>query len=92
MRRDKGFIESVVAPLVIVATTAVGGWSVWVSMSSYDANKHIADYTTVTAELQMVADKLVEVEKSFITLHSDVTSSTGVNKRLLEKILQQVAP
>lgn len=92
MKTSRGFIESVVTPVLIVGMTTLGGWGAWVSIASYEANRHISEYEAMTTELHEVADKLIDVEKSFITLHAEVTSTTGANKRLLERILEVVAP
>lgn len=91
-RTERGFVEGFIVPVVIATFIGTASWAVWVSAASYDANAHINDYEAVTRDLHTVVDRLVDVEKSFISLESEFQSTAGTNQVLLEAILTQLTP
>tara|TARA_R110000851_G_scaffold124603_2_gene255034 strand:- start:761 stop:1051 length:291 start_codon:yes stop_codon:yes gene_type:complete len=91
-RTERGFIEGILVPVAVICVCGVGSWGAWVTFASYDSKNHISEYQVVTSELHEAVDRLVEVEKGFIGLRSEVQASNGTNKILLEAILEQLAP
>lgn len=90
-RTSKGFVEGFVVPTVITVFVASGGWIVWVSAASYDANKHVSEFQQVSQELQTVADQLTEIEQTIVLLEVDITSTHDDTNELLKSILDKVS-
>jgi hypothetical protein len=90
-RKEIG-IADVVITMCVIGICTLGGWGVWVTKASYDANEHVRQSEDINNKLETTVDRLIEVEKSFISIQAEVSSSTGINRILLNQILEQVAP
>ena len=83
-------LDPVINPLIVLAITAIGGWGLWVSTTSLESARHLDDYAATVSELKVVAMSLAEVERDFATLHANVQADAGVNRAMLQQILQQL--
>lgn len=88
-RKEIG-VADVVVTMCVIGICTLGGWGVWVTKASYDANEHVRQSTAINQKLDDTVERLILVEKDFIEIHTQVQLSTGGNRVILENILERL--
>ena len=90
MERVVAVIEPILTPIVVVALSTMGGWGVWVSMGTYDANNHLNDYEEIVSELRTTVGDLRDVQldlaKQEVTVENAISEQTDVLNQILSAV------
>ena len=90
MDRLQTVVDNLIAPLVVITVTAVGGWGVWATLGVLNADNHIKQTQEINEELRAVTSRLETVERGFLSINAAETLERQETHAQLNEILDRL--